>query len=97
MRADVVGHHRQVKRVILFDHDGVLVDTEPWYFEAGRRALATIGLPLDQDQYLADMTTSGGTWARARASRLGMTGEPAAGSVVARSRASGAPFPRGVT
>ena len=67
MRADVVGHHRQVKRVILFDHDGVLVDTEPCYYEAGRRALATIGVPLDQDQYLADMTTSGGTWARARA------------------------------
>ena len=28
-----------VKRFILFDHDGVLVDTEHWYYTAGERAL----------------------------------------------------------
>jgi len=28
-----------VKTTILWDHDGVLVDTEPWYFEATRLAL----------------------------------------------------------
>jgi len=41
-----------VKKCILFDHDGVLVDTEPWYFKAGARALAEIGVTLDRDQYV---------------------------------------------
>jgi HAD superfamily hydrolase (TIGR01509 family) len=57
----------RVKKYILFDHDGVLVDTEPWYFRAGERALADIGVTLDKDQYLLDMTEGRGTWARARA------------------------------
>ena len=56
-----------MKKYILFDHDGVLVDTELWYYKAGERALADIGLPLDQDQYLRDMSQGLGTWARARA------------------------------
>ena len=33
-----------MKKYILFDHDGVLVDTEFWYYKAGERALADIGL-----------------------------------------------------
>ncbi len=56
-----------MKKYILFDHDGVLVDTEQWYFRAGERALAEIGLVLDKDQYLADMTQGAGTWAQAKA------------------------------
>jgi len=32
-----------VKKYILFDHDGVLVDTEFWYYKAGERALADVG------------------------------------------------------
>lgn len=56
-----------MKEYILFDHDGVLVDTEPWYFKAGERALADIGLALDTEQYLLDMSQGLGTWARARA------------------------------
>ena len=52
---------------MLFDHDGVLVDTERWYFEAGRRALAEIGMTVDLDDYLDDMAHGRGTWARARA------------------------------
>jgi HAD superfamily hydrolase (TIGR01509 family) len=51
----------------LFDHDGVLVDTEHWYYKAGERALAEIGLALDQDQYLLDMSQGAGTWAQAKA------------------------------
>ena len=35
---------KTVKKYILFDHDGVLVDTEFWYYKAGERALADIGL-----------------------------------------------------
>lgn len=56
-----------MKNYILFDHDGVLVDTEHWYYTAGERALAEIGLPLDPVQYLLDMTQGAGTWAQAKA------------------------------
>jgi HAD superfamily hydrolase (TIGR01509 family) len=59
-----------VKQYVLFDHDGVLVDTEAWYYKAGARALADVGLTLDQDQYLRDMSQSGGTWAQARAAGI---------------------------
>ncbi|MER7559250.1 HAD family hydrolase [Nocardioides sp. NPDC126508] len=56
-----------MKKYILFDHDGVLVDTEPWYFEAGARALAEIGVTLDRERYLRDMSLGLGTWEQARA------------------------------
>jgi HAD superfamily hydrolase (TIGR01509 family) len=59
-----------VKRFLLLDHDGVLVDTEPWYFRAGERALADVGVTLDRDQYLRDMAGGLGTWARAREAGL---------------------------
>ena len=59
-----------MKRYILFDHDGVLVDTEVWYYRAGERALADIGLTLDKDQYLRDMNHGSGTWAQARAAGI---------------------------
>jgi HAD superfamily hydrolase (TIGR01509 family) len=59
-----------VKKYILFDHDGVLVDTEFWYYKAGERALADIGLTLDKDQYLRDMNQGSGTWAQARAAGI---------------------------
>ena len=55
-----------MKKYILFDHDGVLVDTELWYYKAGERALADIGFTLDQDQYLRDMNQGLGTWTQAR-------------------------------
>lgn len=50
-----------VKKYILFDHDGVLVDTEFWYYKAAERALADVGLTLDKDQYLRDMNQGLGT------------------------------------
>lgn len=56
-----------MKKYILFEHDGVLVDTEHWYYKAGARALAEIGLLLDPDQYLLDMSQGAGTWAQAKA------------------------------
>lgn len=56
-----------MKKYVLFDHDGVLVDTEFWYYKAGERALADIGFTLDKDQYLRDMNQGSGTWAQARA------------------------------
>ena len=59
-----------MKKYILFDHDGVLVDTEFWYYKAGERALADIGLTLDKEQYLRDMSQGLGTWAQARAAGI---------------------------
>lgn len=59
-----------MKKYILFDHDGVLVDTEFWYYKAGERALADIGLTVDKDQYLRDMSQGLGTWAQARAAGI---------------------------
>ena len=59
-----------MKKYILFDHDGVLVDTEFWYHKAGERALADIGLTLDKGQYLRDMNQGLGTWAQARAAGI---------------------------
>jgi HAD superfamily hydrolase (TIGR01509 family) len=61
---------KYMKKYILFDHDGVLVDTEFWYYKAGERALADIGFTLDKDLYLRDMTQSLGTWAQARAAGI---------------------------
>jgi HAD superfamily hydrolase (TIGR01509 family) len=60
----------RVKKYILFDHDGVLVDTEFWYYKAGERALADIGLIMDKDQYLRDMNHGLGTWSQARAAGI---------------------------
>ncbi len=59
-----------MKKYILFDHDGVLVDTEFWYYKAGERALADIGFTLDRDQYLQDMTQGMATWAQAKAAGI---------------------------
>ncbi|WP_405524350.1 HAD family hydrolase [Streptomyces canus] len=55
-----------MKKYILFDHDGVLVDTEFWYFRSAERALMEAGFTLDKDQYLRDMARGSGSWARAK-------------------------------
>ena len=59
-----------MKKYILFDHDGVLVDTEFWYYRAGERALADIGVTLDKDLYVRDMNQGLGTWAQARSAGI---------------------------
>jgi len=43
------------KRFILWDHDGVLVDTERWYFAAIKEAIAPLGVDFDQLTYLKFM------------------------------------------
>jgi HAD superfamily hydrolase (TIGR01509 family) len=60
----------RVKKCILFDHDGVLVDTEFWYYTAGERALADIGVTLDKGLYVRDINQGLGTWAQARAAGI---------------------------
>ena len=59
-----------MKKYILFDHDGVLVDTEFWYYKAGERALADIGFTVDRDQYLRDMTQGVAIWSQAEAAGI---------------------------
>lgn len=47
--------HAGQKRFILWDHDGVLVDTERWYFAAIREAMIPLGVDFDQPTYLKFM------------------------------------------
>ena len=58
---------------LLFDHDGVLVDTEPLYYEATRRCIAQHGVELALDQYLSLMVDGASPWELARP--LGATDE----------------------
>jgi len=46
-------------QALLWDNDGVLVDTEHLYFEATRDVLATLGVALDLDGYRALSLTQG--------------------------------------
>jgi HAD superfamily hydrolase (TIGR01509 family) len=53
---------------ILFDNDGVLVDTEALYFRANREALATVGVDLDEATYVECLLRQGiGVWHLAEA------------------------------
>lgn len=56
-----------MKTTILWDHDGVLVDTEPWYFEATRSVIASLGVELVKEDYLRDMALGRSAWERADA------------------------------
>ncbi len=38
-------------RAVIFDFDGVLVDTEPLHFRALRESLRSEGIVIDQEQY----------------------------------------------
>lgn len=40
-----------MKKQILFDNDGVLVDTEYWYFTASAEILSSMGFHLSEDRY----------------------------------------------
>ena len=57
-----VGVVHSRKRYILWDNDGVLVDTEYWYFTATRRALAELGFTLEKDAYLERMARGESSW-----------------------------------
>ncbi len=51
-----------MKKYILFDNDGVLVDTERWYFEANKKALKELGLILEFERYMDIMTRGSSSW-----------------------------------
>ena len=51
------------KEYILFDNDGVLVETENWYYEASKRALREFfDYEISFDEYMGIMTSGGGVW-----------------------------------
>lgn len=51
-----------MKKYILFDNDGVLVETEKWYYEANKKALKELGLTLELSTYLKIMARGGTAW-----------------------------------
>lgn len=51
-----------MRKFLLWDHDGVLVDTERWYFVATRESLAPLGVQLDQPTYLSFMAEGRSCW-----------------------------------
>jgi HAD superfamily hydrolase (TIGR01509 family) len=56
----------QNKKYILFDNDGVLVETEHFYYEASKRALKEyFNINLQFEQYMKIMTDGNGVWVAA--------------------------------
>ena len=51
-----------MKKYILFDNDGVLVETEKWYFEANKKSLKEIDVELSFDVYMEIMARGGTAW-----------------------------------
>ena len=51
-----------MKKFILFDNDGVLVETEKWYYEANKKALKQLGLSLQMSTYQEIMARGGTAW-----------------------------------
>ncbi|MFK2821372.1 HAD family hydrolase [Arcobacter sp. YIC-80] len=51
-----------MKKYILFDNDGVLVETEKWYYEANKIALKQLGITLELEIYLEIMARGGTAW-----------------------------------
>jgi HAD superfamily hydrolase (TIGR01509 family) len=51
-----------LKNFILFDNDGVLVETEKWYFEANVKALSQLNIKLHEDVYQEIMARGGTAW-----------------------------------
>ena len=43
---------RRLPKAILWDNDGILVDTEELYFKATQRILADVGIPLSEADYI---------------------------------------------
>ena len=51
-----------MKKYLLFDNDGVLVETETYYYQANVKSLAEIGVNLEFDVYMEIMARGGTAW-----------------------------------
>ena len=58
-------------KYILWDNDGVLVNTEQWYFAATREALAELGVQLPIDAYQQIMIQGRSSWELAAQAGVG--------------------------
>lgn len=58
------------KKYILFDNDGVLVETENWYYEANKKALKKLSLDLDFDFYQSIMIKGGSAFELAEINQI---------------------------
>ncbi len=58
-------------RAVIFDLDGVLVDTEPWWFDARVEAAAAVGGRWTTDDEVGVKGANSPEWAAAMARRLG--------------------------
>ncbi|MDA3907478.1 MAG: HAD family phosphatase [Sulfurimonas sp.] len=58
------------KKFLLFDNDGVLVETENWYYEANVKALGEIDIELTFDVYMEIMARGGTAWEVAKAQNI---------------------------
>lgn len=47
-------HHPTMLETIFFDNDGILVDTEPMFFEATRRTIKPLGVDLTQEWFIEE-------------------------------------------
>jgi HAD superfamily hydrolase (TIGR01509 family) len=56
-----------IKHYILFDNDGVLVETEKWYYAASKRANKEFfGIDLEFESYMQIMSRGGTAWEEAQ-------------------------------
>ena len=60
-----------MKKYLLFDNDGVLVETEIYYYKANVKALAEIGVELSFDVYMEIMARGGTAWEVAKKEGFG--------------------------
>ena len=51
-----------MRKFLLWDQDGVLVDTERWFFVATQECLRELGVELDQARYLQYMAAGRSCW-----------------------------------
>jgi len=56
-----------MKKYILFDNDGVLVETEMWYYQASKRVLKEFfNITLEFEDYMQIMVRGGTAWEKAQ-------------------------------
>jgi beta-phosphoglucomutase-like phosphatase (HAD superfamily) len=53
---------RRLRTLLLWDHDGVLVDTERWFFVSTQACLRALGIALDQTMYMQYMAGGRSCW-----------------------------------
>jgi beta-phosphoglucomutase-like phosphatase (HAD superfamily) len=53
---------KSMRKFLLWDHDGVLVDTERWFFVATQECLRELGVELDHATYLQYMAAGHSCW-----------------------------------